>query len=216
MPRTSRRSGVHGSPGSHPSSRSSAWNEPSNRASTSASPCGRTPRSAWFTSATICCPSSSSWRAPGAHARRSTEGLSSRPIARSWPRRLQVRTALAVASAPNDQCQPRSPGCSCSGAPSCCHSRSTRTASPSPSTFGVLNTIDTTRIKPGSPSMLNPYADVPCSNARRRTAAETLSQLPTVCRALRAPRSSFRRSARPPLGHPPSLRSSPCPPHVAR
>jgi hypothetical protein len=41
----SRRSGVHGSSASHPSSSSSSWNNAPNRASMYTSPCGRTPRS---------------------------------------------------------------------------------------------------------------------------------------------------------------------------
>ena len=43
---------------------------------------------------------------------------------------------LRLTTAPNRQHQPRSPGCSWNGAASDCHSRSTPTASPSPSEIG--------------------------------------------------------------------------------
>ena len=54
-------------------------------------------------------------------ARRNTVGSSSSPTARVFPPALHVRIAAAVASAPNRQNQPTSPGCSCTAAPSRCH-----------------------------------------------------------------------------------------------
>ena len=72
-------------------------------------------------------------------------------MARSWPPWLQVRTCAAIASAPNCQYQPRSPGCSCIGEVSCCHSRRARTTSPSWPTPGVLNSIATLVINTVTP-----------------------------------------------------------------
>ncbi len=68
-------------------------------------------------------------------------------MARSCPPRLQVRTAAAIASAPNCQYQPRSPGCSCIGEVSYCQSRRARTTSSSWPTSGVPNSIATPVIK---------------------------------------------------------------------
>lgn len=51
------------------------------------------------------------------------------PTARIRPSLLHDRTAAAVASAPNRQNQPRSPGCHCIGAASRCHSRRLRATS---------------------------------------------------------------------------------------
>jgi len=76
-----------------------------------------------------------------------------------------AKIAAAVASAPNRQYQPRSPGCSCTGAPSYCHSRSTAAASLSPSSPGLLSTIDTltsnTAVRQTRPARLNGFGNPP-------------------------------------------------------
>lgn len=135
----SRRSGVHGSSAVQPRSDSRSCTRGLIEASACAFPSGSTARPVMSSARRRA--SSSSCRASGAIASRTRPGPSSRPTARMRPARLHVRTAAAVASAPNRQNQPRSPGCSCTGAPSYCHSRSTPATPPSPSTPGAPSTI---------------------------------------------------------------------------
>ena len=68
------------------------------------------------------------------HDRRPPRPPSAMPKASVRPRRRQVRTAAAVACAPNRQAHRGSPGCTCIGSPSRCQSRSVSTTSLSPST----------------------------------------------------------------------------------
>lgn len=72
---------------------------------------------------------------------RSTSGQSRNPIPGISPSRLQVRTVPASASAPNRQCQPRSPGCNWIGASSRCQLRRAPTTSLSRPASGVFNSV---------------------------------------------------------------------------
>ena len=140
---SSSRNGVHGSPFLQTPHDSRSWTRVLSGTSTDTFPAGRTPRSSSDRPKTTSRANSSSHHTSGATVMRSTSGLSRNPMARILPPRLQVRTAAANTSAPNRQCQPKSPGCSWIGVSSRCQLRRARTTSSSSSALGVFNSMAT-------------------------------------------------------------------------
>ncbi|KUO16916.1 hypothetical protein AQJ91_33390 [Streptomyces dysideae] len=93
------------------------------------------------------------------------EGGGSLPDGRAYAEiALPGRPSLG---SPDRQNQPRSPGCSCIGAPSYCHSRSTPTASLSPSTPGLPNAIAIPPITHHRTDSPHPVSDRLCVQVRR-------------------------------------------------
>ena len=173
-----RRSCVHGSPGTQPRSRNNPWTSAFLVTSRVALPSRSTPRSGSAMSSARRYASSSSRCDPGAIASRISVARSRKPMASTSASRLQVRTAAAVASAPNRHCQPRSPGWSCIGACSCCHSRRATSASPSPSTSGCPRTIAMARSHTTTSSLSTKIRLAPSGgHPRRQLSGDVAAQL---------------------------------------
>lgn len=148
----------------------SSRNAAPKRASTITSPADRTPRVGSEMSVISWRARSSSWSAIGAIAMQTRPELSTNPTARISPSRRQTRRVSANASAPKCQCQPKSPGCNCTGAASCCQLASAWTTSARESAFVLSTLLDTRRSnrrqRCPAPAFLRPRPGTPAPRPR--------------------------------------------------